>query len=87
MRTIQTAVPRPELREFVRVYAQREITCEAGGFAQANSAVLEQVIAFELGDRTLLDFPDGRSELSSKSNVWGSLTYPSGGARFNGGIL
>jgi AraC-like DNA-binding protein len=87
MRTIQTATPRPELREFVRAYAEREITCEAGGFAQANSAVLEQVIAFELGDRTLLDFPDGRSELSSKSNVWGALTYPFGSARFNGHIF
>jgi AraC-like DNA-binding protein len=87
MRTIQTAVPRRELREFVRVYAQREITCEAGGFAQANSAVLEQVIAFELGDRTLLDFPNGQSAFASKSNVWGSLTYPFGGARFNGHIF
>jgi AraC-like DNA-binding protein len=87
MRTIQTATPRPELREFVRVYAQREITCEGGGFAQANAAVLEQVIDFELGDRTLLDFPDGRSELSFKSNAWGSLTYPFGGARFNGHIF
>jgi AraC-like DNA-binding protein len=87
MRTIQTATPRPELREFVRVFAQREITCEGGGFAQANAAVLEQVIDFELGDRTLLDFPDGRSELSFKSNAWGSLTYPFGGAHFNGHIF
>jgi hypothetical protein len=55
VRTIQTATPRPELREFVRIYAQREITCDGAGFAQANTAVLEQVLAFELGDRTVLD--------------------------------
>jgi len=69
MRTIQAAMPRPEFREFVRAYAEREITCEGAGFAQANIAVLEQVIDFELGDRRLLDFPDGRSQHSSTSNA------------------
>ena len=87
MRTIQTATPRPELREFVRVYAQREITCEGAGFAQANTAVLEQVLAFELKDRMVLDFPDGRSKPCPGINAWGSLTYPFGGSRFSGHIL
>jgi hypothetical protein len=87
VRTIQTATPRPELREFVRVYAQREIKCDGAGFAQANTAVLEQVLAFELDARMVLGFPDGRSELCPGINAWGSLTYPFGGASFSGHIL
>lgn len=87
VRTIQMATPRPELREFVRVYAQREITCEGADFAQANTAVLEQVLAFELSERTVLDLPDGESRICHGVNVWGSLTYPFGGARFSGHIL
>jgi AraC-like DNA-binding protein len=87
LRTTQRATPHPELREFVRVFAQREITCDADGFAQANSAVLEQVLAFELKDRMVLDFPDGRSKTCPGINAWGSLTYPFGGSRFSGHIL
>jgi AraC-like DNA-binding protein len=87
LRTTQFATPQPELREFVRVYAQREITCDADGFAQANTAVLEQVLAFELKDRMVLDFPDGRSKPCPGINAWGSLTYPFGGSRFSGHIL
>ena len=48
MRTIQSAAPRRELRDFVRVFAQRMIpqgTCTS----QANVATLEQVVAFYLG--------------------------------------
>jgi AraC-like DNA-binding protein len=87
LRTTQRATPQPELREFVRVFAQREITCAADGFAQANTAVLEQVLAFELKDRMILDFPDGRSKPCPGINAWGSLTYPFGGSRFSGHIL
>ena len=43
MRTIQTAEPRRELREFVRSFAYREIVCEDGGFSQPNISTLEQV--------------------------------------------
>ena len=31
MRTIQIAIPRRELREFVRVFAQRDIACTGDG--------------------------------------------------------
>ena len=61
MRTIQTARPRPELSEFVQIYAQREMECVERGFSQPNSSCLEQGIAFHFDGQTILDYPNGRS--------------------------
>lgn len=87
MRTIQSALPRRELREFVRCYAQREIDCTDAGLAQANVAAVEQAIAFYLDGQTFLDSPDGQSKLSSQISVFGPITPPGGGAHFKGHIL
>jgi AraC-like DNA-binding protein len=87
MRTHQMAKPGPQLREFVRAYGQREITCDARGFAQLHFAALEQVLSFELEDRMVLDHPDGRSEHCPGINSWGLLTCPFGRARFSGHIV
>src|ERR1700710_2251093 len=86
MRTIQSTVPRRELREFVRVFAQRSIphgTCTS----QSNVATLEQVIAFYLGGQTFLEGADGSSRLAPDVSVFGAMTYPCGGARFSGDII
>jgi AraC-like DNA-binding protein len=85
VRTSQTALPRQELREFVRCYALREIDGTDAGVSQANIATVEQAIAFHLDGQTLFDFPGG--ELCSQINVFGAITSPCGGARFNGHIL
>lgn len=66
MRTIQSTAPRRELREFVRVFAQRTIphgTCTA----QSNVATLEQVIGFYLSGKTHLVDPNGTSKLARMS--------------------
>ena len=84
MRTIRTATPRRELKEFVRSYAQREIECDGTGFEQPNIASLEHILSFDFCDRTLMDFPDGQSVLLPRINVVGSQTLPSGCARFIG---
>jgi AraC-like DNA-binding protein len=86
MRTIQSTEPRRELREFVRVFAQRTIphgTCSA----QSNVATLEQVIGFYLGGDTQLVAPNGTSKLAPDVTVFGSLTYPCGGATFSGNVI
>jgi AraC-like DNA-binding protein len=84
MRTIQTAVPQPVLREFVRSYAQREIECEGEGFEQPNIASLEHILSFDFRDQTLMNFADGQSVLLPRINVVGLQTLPSGCARFSG---
>jgi AraC-like DNA-binding protein len=83
MRTIQTATPRPELKEFVRSYAQREIESDGPGFEQANIASLEHILSFDFRDQTLM-VSDGRRILLPKINVVGSQTLPSGCAHFSG---
>ena len=86
MRTIQSAAPRRELRDFVRVFAQRMIpqgTCTS----QSNVATLEQVVAFYLGGQTFLEAPDRESTLAPDITVFGSMTYPRGGARFSGHVI
>ena len=87
MRTIQTAFPRQELREFVRCYGLREIDGTDAGLFQANIATVEQAIAFYLDGQTFLDSPDGQSKLASQISVFGPITPPFGGAHFSGHIL
>ena len=87
MRTIQTAGPRAELREFVQVYAQREIECTGAGFSQSNTSSLEQGIAFHFDGQTVLDYPPHPSRLAPKAFVFGGLTPPCGGTSFAGHVL
>jgi AraC-like DNA-binding protein len=87
VRLIESATPRPELREFVRVYAHREIPCNGVGTTQDNIATLEQPLAFYLRGRTFFDYPDGQSQLSPKVAAFGSTTYPRGGAHFSDDVL
>ena len=46
MHRIQTALPRHELKDFVRVFAQRDISGVGNGFRQSDIASLEQILAF-----------------------------------------
>ena len=87
MRTIQSAKPRPELSEFVQVYAQREMDCGDGIFWQPNICTLEQGIVFHFDGTTTQDRPDGRSRANSKAWVFGAVLPPCGGARFSGHVL
>ena len=87
MRTIQTAMPRRELREFVRCYAQREIRCADSGLAQADFATVDQVLAFNLQGETYLDYADGRSRRAPKVVAYGPIIDLGGGAHFIGHIL
>jgi AraC-like DNA-binding protein len=87
MRTIRTAKPRPELSEFVEVYAQREMECGGAVFSQANSSALQQGICFHFDGQTILDYPDGRSRLAPKTYVFGGWTPPCGRTSFSGHVL
>jgi AraC-like DNA-binding protein len=84
VRTIQTARPRGELKEFVRVFALREMTCSGSGFIQPDIACLEHILAFEFCDPIRIDYVNGESKLVPKIHVAGSQTFPSGCAYFTG---
>ncbi len=87
MRTIQTAMPRAEIREFVQVYAQREIECAGAGFSQPNTSALEQGIGFNFDGQTVLNYPLVPSRLAPKAFVFGGVTPPCGDASFAGHVL
>lgn len=84
VRTIQTATPRAELKEFVRVFALREMTCSGAGYAQPNMASLEHIMAFEFGDSLRIDDANGKSRLAPKIHIGGSQASPAGCAYFTG---
>ncbi len=86
MRTIQTATPRPELGNFVQVYAQREMECTGALFSQPDSSALEQGIAFNFDGQTTLNRPDGRSRVAPKAYIFGGLTPPCGSQSFSGHV-
>ena len=87
VRTIQTAKSRPELSEFVQVYAQREMNCGDAVFSHANSSSLHQGIGFHFDGETVLDYSDGRSRLGPKTYVFGGWIPPCGGTSFSGHVL
>ena len=84
MHTIQTAKPRVELREFVRVFAQREMIWGGTVYAQPNLAALEHIMAFEFGDSLTTEYSQGRSKVAPKVHIAGSQTAPAGCAYFTG---
>jgi hypothetical protein len=79
---IQTALPRRELRDFVRVFAQRDISCVGDGFKQSDIASLEQILAFDFGDLETIHYANGESKLVPRIHVVGSQTAGSCYAHF-----
>ena len=61
-RTTQSATPRPELREFVRCFAHREMRLGDEIHSQSDAASLEHILAFSFSGRPLLNFRDGKGE-------------------------
>jgi hypothetical protein len=71
VRTIRTAKPRAELKEFVRVFALREMQCTDAVCSQPNLASLEHILAFEFGDSITMDYGRGKRALAPKIHVAG----------------
>ena len=74
---IETAIPRIELRRFVRVFAEREISCTEE-CAQADVASLEPLLAFTFGDPGRIDYRNGTSKVDPPIHLVGSHTSPIG---------
>jgi AraC-like DNA-binding protein len=88
VRTIQSAPPRLELREFVRCYAQREASGGDACFDQPPMASLESILSFNFLDLETIRYGDGSSRQVAPFHILGSQTVPgSGCACFSGKIL
>ena len=72
MHTLKTARPRPELRPFVRTFAQRDIDRSDAVVNESVPAILEQILSFELGERVDIFHADGRHQVSSVSALCGT---------------
>ncbi len=84
MHTIQTALPRWELKEFVRVFGQRDVSCFGEGFRQYDIASLEHILSFDFGNLSTLHYTNGHSKLVPRIHVVGSQTAASSYAHFTG---
>jgi AraC-like DNA-binding protein len=81
---IQTALPRRELKQFVRVFAQRDVACSGEGFRQYDIASLEHILSFDFGDLSTLHYTNGLTKLVPRIHVVGSQTAASSHAHFTG---
>jgi hypothetical protein len=81
---IQTALPRRELKQFVRVFGQRDVACSGEGFRQFDIASLEHILSFDFGDLSTLHYTNGLSKLVPRIHVVGSQTAASNYAHFTG---
>jgi AraC-like DNA-binding protein len=72
MHTLKTARPRPELCPFVRTYAQRNIAQTDPLVSEAVPAMLEHILAFELGEPVDIWHSDGRHQISSVAALCGT---------------
>jgi AraC-like DNA-binding protein len=72
MHTLKTAPPCRELRPFVRTYAQRNIAQSDPLVREAVPAMLEHILAFELGAPVDIWHSDGRHQISSVAALCGT---------------
>jgi len=83
--TIHSALPSPELRPYVRAYAQREIDRDSD-FVQPVVASLEQVLEFDLGAPPIIEYYGGATESAGAVSVVGAHSYSRASLRFRGRV-
>lgn len=83
MRRNFSATPRRELKEFIRIYAQRELHSERATVVQPGMALLEHILVFDFYD-PLIWVSDGNAQLRPRIRVEGLQTSPSGCAHLEG---
>ena len=87
MHTIRSAMPDPRLRQFVRCFAQREMSCRNLWLAQTSLASLEHILAFCFGDLPVMRYSSGKTAPLSRINAVGTQTRSLGCAYFTGSSL
>ena len=75
MRGIQSRGPCPELRPYVRAYAQREIVDFSVDIVQPMPASLETIIDMEFGNPPVVEYANGTAELATRISIVGPASY------------
>ena len=86
MHSLVSATPSRHLKEYVRAYAQRTVTCREAEIVQPVPASLEQVLAFDFLTLPKLDFSNGSSFDSYRIALAGPHTFRRANLRFNGPV-
>ncbi len=86
MNTLQSAVPCPALREFVRAFAQRTTGATEVPVMQLVPSSLEVVLGFEFGSLFTVDYRDGSSEPAHRIALVGSHCSPNATLALGSGV-
>lgn len=85
MHTLRVSQPRPQVRPFVRTFAQCHIEPHDPGTLQAIPVQLEQLLTFELGTRPEIHYHSGRARALEKFSTGGAQTQLSADIRLPAG--
>jgi AraC-like DNA-binding protein len=83
---LQSASPANGLKDFVRAYAQREVTSLGFDLAQPIPASLEHILEFEFAESPEIQYCDGTREFAHRVAVIGCHTRPGITLHLNGNI-
>lgn len=86
MHILQSAPVVPGLRDFVRAYAQREVTWSGSDLVQPVPASLEHVLEFEFAKPPEIEYRDGVKEPAYRVAIVGPHTQPGINLRLSGHI-
>src|ERR1700751_5462087 len=72
LHTIQSAIPDPGLRQFVRCFAQREMSVQTSWLVQTSLASLEHTLAFYVGDQPVMEYVSGKRAFIPRIHLVGT---------------
>lgn len=84
---LQSATPDVRLAPYVRCFAQRETVPGSATSCQAIIGSLEQILSFDLGDRTLMRYPTGKAAFHARTYLMGSQRSYAGQVCLSGHVL
>jgi len=86
MHEVHSSAPRPELRTYVRAFAQRKLERGSLEVVQPLPACLEPTLSFEFGDHPIVEFGDGSRLQTYHIAVVGPSAYRPLNVRLRGGL-
>jgi len=86
MHQCRWALPRPELKEFVRAFAQREISSSSPDILQPVPASLESILELDFRNSTIVEYLNGETELGCPVSLVGPHTHRRAWIRLRGPI-
>lgn len=81
-----SALPCPELREYVRAFAQREISSSTPDILQPVPACLESILELDFGNSPIIEYLNGVVEWSRPNSVIGPHTHRRAWIRLRGPV-